>query len=101
MPENSPVSQFEQAWSDTASPPDVFAYLQSANVETNRQRADILLCDQYQRWKSGIAVPVEKYFEAFPELDEDENLKLAFEELGFFTDEFKILGVYPSAKARG
>lgn len=32
---------------------------------------------------------------------EDENLKLAFEELGFFTDEFKILGVYPSAKARG
>jgi len=32
---------------------------------------------------------------------EDENLKLAFEELGFYTDEFKILGVYPSAKARG
>lgn len=32
---------------------------------------------------------------------EDENLKLAFEELGFFTNEFKILGVYPSAKARG
>lgn len=32
---------------------------------------------------------------------EDENLKLAFEELGFFTEEFKILGVYPSAKARG
>lgn len=32
---------------------------------------------------------------------DDENLKLAFEELGFFTDEFRILGVYPSAKARG
>lgn len=32
---------------------------------------------------------------------DDENLKLAFEELGFFTDEFKILGVYPSAKSRG
>ncbi len=32
---------------------------------------------------------------------EDENLQLAFEELGFFTDEFKVLGVYPSAKARG
>lgn len=31
----------------------------------------------------------------------DESLKLAFEELGFFTDEFKILGVYPSAKLRG
>ncbi len=32
---------------------------------------------------------------------DDENLKLAFEELGFFTDEFRILGVYPSTKARG
>lgn len=32
---------------------------------------------------------------------DDENLKLAFEELGFFTDEFKVLGVYPSAKPRG
>lgn len=32
---------------------------------------------------------------------DDTNLKLAFEELGFFTNEFKILGVYPSAKARG
>lgn len=32
---------------------------------------------------------------------DDENLKLAFEELGFFTEEFKILGVYPSKKARG
>lgn len=32
---------------------------------------------------------------------DDKNLKLAFEELGFFTNEFKILGVYPSTKARG
>jgi len=31
---------------------------------------------------------------------DDENLKLAFEELGFFTDEFRILGVYPAVKAR-
>jgi len=32
---------------------------------------------------------------------EDTNLKLAFEELGFFTEEFRVLGVYPSAQARG
>jgi len=32
---------------------------------------------------------------------EDEALKLAFEELGFFTEEFKILGVYPAAQSRG
>lgn len=31
---------------------------------------------------------------------DDENLKLAFEELEFFTDEFRILGVYPSAQSR-
>jgi len=32
---------------------------------------------------------------------DDENLKLAFEELDFFCDELKILGVYPAAQKRG
>ena len=32
---------------------------------------------------------------------DDKNLKLAFEELEFFCDEFKILGVYPAAQSRG
>lgn len=31
---------------------------------------------------------------------DDRHVKLAFEELEFFTDEFRILGVYPAAKAR-
>lgn len=31
---------------------------------------------------------------------DDENLRLAFEELDFFCDELKILGVYPAAKER-
>ncbi|MEM7216393.1 MAG: prephenate dehydratase [Pseudomonadota bacterium] len=31
---------------------------------------------------------------------EDDGLKLAFEELEFFTDEFRILGVYPAAHSR-
>ncbi|MCF6301785.1 MAG: prephenate dehydratase [Devosiaceae bacterium] len=29
---------------------------------------------------------------------DDKNVQLAFEELGFFTDYFKVLGVYPAAK---
>lgn len=29
---------------------------------------------------------------------DDKNVQLAFEELGFFTDQFRILGVYPAAK---
>ncbi len=29
---------------------------------------------------------------------DDENVRLAFEELGFFTDHFHILGVYPAAR---
>ena len=32
---------------------------------------------------------------------DDLNVKLAFEELEFFTDEFRILGVYPAAHQRG
>lgn len=31
---------------------------------------------------------------------EDKDLRLAFEELEFFTDEFRILGVYPAARER-
>jgi prephenate dehydratase len=31
---------------------------------------------------------------------EDRNLKLAFEELEFFTEEFRILGIYPATKGR-
>jgi prephenate dehydratase len=31
---------------------------------------------------------------------EDENLKLALEELAFFSTRFKLLGVYPSAHRR-
>ncbi|MEM8650607.1 MAG: prephenate dehydratase [Pseudomonadota bacterium] len=31
---------------------------------------------------------------------DDKGLQLAFEELGFFTDEFKILGVYPASEWR-
>jgi prephenate dehydratase len=29
---------------------------------------------------------------------DDRSVQLAFEELGFFTDRFSILGVYPAAK---
>jgi prephenate dehydratase len=32
---------------------------------------------------------------------DDKNVQLAFEELGFFTDHFSILGVYPAAKSAG
>ena len=29
---------------------------------------------------------------------DDHNVQLAFEELGFFTDQFRVLGVYPAGK---
>ena len=85
MGDLSPVAEFEKRWGDLQSPPDVFSFLATTTLANNRQRADILLCDQYQRWKAGNAIPVEKYLESCPELDSDESLKLELiaEEFGY------------------
>ena len=85
MVESSPVKEFERRWSEGGTPPDVFLFLASTKVRSNRQLADILLCDQFQRWKSGASIPVERYLEACPALDGEEDLKLELieEEFGY------------------
>ena len=85
MGKTSPVKEFERLWRESNSPPDVFTFLASSALSNNRQRADILLCDQHQRWKSGVAIPLEQYFKACPELDRDEELKVELieEEFGY------------------
>lgn len=84
MNANSPVTEFEKLWKRDSAP-NVFKFLADANVTDNRQLADILLCDQYQRWSSQTGIPVEQYFEACPQLDSDESLKveLIAEEFGY------------------
>ena len=84
MGDTSPVKQFEDQWSNADAPPDVFSFVANANIKDKRQLADILLCDQYQRWKTGNGIPVEEYFDGCPQLD-DEALKLELiaEEFGY------------------
>lgn len=108
MGEKSPVTEFEERWGEGSSPPDVFSFLANANLKNERQRADILLCDQYQRWKTGDGIPVEKYFDACPDLDESFKLELIAEEFGYQEqasgppnpDEFLARFSFLSASAR-
>ncbi|MEL7499202.1 MAG: bifunctional serine/threonine-protein kinase/formylglycine-generating enzyme family protein [Planctomycetota bacterium] len=89
MAGRSPVEDLERLWNESQSPPDIFDFIAQTKIPDNRQLADLLLCDQYRRWKAGIAIPVEDYFEACPQLDADESLKLELieEEYGYREEE--------------
>eukprot|EP00913_Durusdinium_trenchii_P013374 g12555.t1 len=61
---------------DATEPPDVFEFLNEHPEATPRERAEILLADQFHRWKSGNGRPVEEYLARCTDIDHDETLKL-------------------------
>ena len=79
------IAQFENLWVDGGKTPDVFQFLRDHPGVSNRELADLFLCDQYRRWKAGAGIPVEKYFQAYPKLAADESLKIELiaEEYGY------------------
>ncbi|HUG90234.1 MAG TPA: protein kinase [Planctomycetaceae bacterium] len=72
--------------SDT--PPDVFAFLAEYPEATVRQRADVLLFDQFNRWRQGLGEPVETYFSRCPDVAEHDGLclELIAEEFAYLQD---------------
>jgi CRP-like cAMP-binding protein len=70
------------------APPDVFAFLAEYPEATVRQRADVLLFDQFNRWRLGHGEPVETYFERCPEIAGQDALRLELiaEEFGYRRD---------------
>ena len=84
----TPVDEFNISWD---VPPDVFAFLAKYPEATLRQRADVAGVDQFRRWRAGIPLPVETYFERLPDIADDVELRLEmivheFEYAQFFTE---------------
>ena len=67
------------------APPDLEAFLRQYAHIDRRQHADVLLFDQYYRWRIGSRRPVEWYLERFSDLGTPNNwrLELLLEEFGY------------------
>ena len=72
----------------TQSLPDLEAFLEQHQHIDHRQHADVLLFDQYYRWRLGARRPVEWYLERFADLESpnDWRLELILEEFGYRDD---------------
>ncbi len=75
---NQLAEEFCDLWleGDVEHPPDAFAFINSIPAAESEVRAEIISVDQSNRWKRGIGVPVERYFQEFPSLAADHKLKL-------------------------
>jgi CRP-like cAMP-binding protein len=81
----SRAAEFASLWAEADAPPDVIRFLQSAPNATLREKADVLLVDQRNRWRRGIGMSVEEYLERVPEIADVDTIKfeLITEELGY------------------
>lgn len=82
----TPADEFNSLWD---RPPDVFAFLATHADATPRELADIVAVDLFRRWRGGISMPLEAYFECVKELDEAPDLKLEL-----ILREFEYQGLY-------
>lgn len=62
--------------------PDVFAFLAGIPKLDAREQLDVVLVDQFQRWKQNQAIPVEHYLRRLPAIDEVLAVSLLVEEYG-------------------
>ena len=84
MTSQSPVAEFEKRWIESDQAPDIFEFVREHSVNSERELADLLLCDQFQRWKKGNPLSLSRYFESFPELQSESIcLELIEEEFGY------------------
>ncbi|HUS39509.1 MAG TPA: protein kinase [Pirellulales bacterium] len=75
-PSGSIAAQYAQQWADADSAPDVVEFLRARPGTSAREMADVLLVDQRLRWTRGIGQSVDEYFRRFPEVADDEALRL-------------------------
>jgi serine/threonine protein kinase/formylglycine-generating enzyme required for sulfatase activity len=78
--------RFAALWETSDSPPDVFAFLEEHAEASVRERGNVLLVDQFFRWRSRVELPLEKYFQTCRDIGSDANvkLKLIVEEYQYF-----------------
>ncbi len=68
--------KFSVLWETSIFLPDAVAFLDDYPNATRRERAAVLLVDQFYRWRSDCVVLAERYFVKFPDIAEDETLTL-------------------------
>ena len=78
------AQKFAELWGESETP-DVFAFLANNTVAASREKADVLLVDQNQRWQLGRPRPLEEYFAKCPDVASNRKLKLELvrEEFGY------------------
>src|SRR5580704_5539443 len=71
-----PAECFVELWRRSDSPPDVFAFLSAHPDVTLAEKATVCEIDQIHRWRAGVPLLTEIYFERFPDLASAIPLKL-------------------------
>ena len=74
---------FLQLCKESTKHPDVFAFLLKSEAMPVREKLEVVLVDQFQRWSSNQAVPVEHYMQQVPELTDSVAVPLLVEEFGY------------------
>lgn len=74
--------------------PDVFDFLSKTEGLSDRAQVDVLLVDQFQRWKHNQTIPVDQYLERTPTISDILKVELLIEEYGYLCQR----GVAPSAE---
>ncbi len=74
---------FSQLCANEEHWPDVFDFLEQHSELSDREKIDILLVDQYQRWEQQQTIPVDYYLERTPEISDEFKVDLIVEEFGY------------------
>ena len=86
-PDNSVLAvRFSTLWEKSVFLPNLEEFLAEQPHPTLRELADVLLTDQFYRWRTDSLIPVERYFRKFPEIGADESVKLEL-----IVQEFELL----------
>lgn len=94
----SAADQFLQRCSDSDQLPDVFKFLASKHGLPERVQVDVLLVDQFQRWKQNQVIPVDQYLDRTPHIRDVLKVDLLLEEYGYL--EQRGIAPHPSEFAK-
>ncbi len=97
----------EQKWAKPDNGPVITTFLfQVRNIPAALYKAmggfatNSINMTKLESYQLGGAFTATQFYTDVEGHPDDKSLKLAFEELEFFTDEFRILGVYPAVQSR-
>ncbi len=68
------AEHFSRLWQESASHPDIFAFLAAHPDVLSVDRLEVILADQVARWQRGKALPIRVYLSAYSDLARDGEL---------------------------